>query len=213
MGERGPAPDADQAAKGFPGKRRSKAQRAAEAAQRTAALLAPVEGAKADLPAMLADPKYAGAAEMWRRLAPELRRTHRLPRESEFNFTQLCIYAQEWVEATEDLHANGFSQAVKTVAGGKMERRRPRQFDRQQAYANCLELGARFGLTPHDMYALFKDQALVAARHPGLFGDERQAAQPAPAAEAEAPAEPAQPASRIAAMGRMRSPPPGETVQ
>lgn len=201
MGVRGPRPDAAQAAKGFPGRRRSKAERAAIAASRLVELLAPAVNVQADLPGMLQDPKYAPAATVWRKLAPELRRTHRLPMESEFFFVQLCVYAQEWVEVTEDLHTKGFSQNVPTVAGGrvgKMERRRPQTLDRQQAFANCMELAGRFGLTPNDLYSLFKGQAAVAATNPGLFGDDRKPAEPA--------SEPAQ--SRIGGFGRLRSPPP-----
>jgi len=183
MGRRGPKPDPDQAAKGFPGRRRSKAVRDAEEAARLAKLLAPSAGPAAELPQMLQDPKYAAAAVVWRKLAPELRRTHRLPVEAEFFFVQTCIYAQEWVAATEDLHTTGFIQQVQTVAGGKMERRRPRSFDRQQAYSNLMELSARFGLTPHDLYTLFKDQANAALTNPGLFGEERRAALDRPAAD------------------------------
>lgn len=200
MGARGPKPDPAQAAKGFPGKRKSKADRVALAAARVAELLAPAAAASVDLPAMLQDAKYAAAAAVWRRLAPELKRTHRLPVESEFYFIQVCIYAQEWVAATEDLHLNGFAQHVQTVAGGKMERRRPKTFDRQQAYSNLMDLSARFGLTPMDLYSVFKGQAAVAQNNPGLFGDDRKG--PAPEAE--------EPVGRIGAFGRMRSTPPGE---
>lgn len=200
MGKRGPRPDPAQAAKGFPGRRRSKAEKAADEAARVAGLLAPTAPGQLDLPAMLQDPKYAPAAHVFRQLAPELKRTHRLPKESEFFFVQLCIYAQEWVETTEDLHTRGFAQNVATVAGGKMERRRPKTLDRQQAFANCMELSSRFGLTPHDMYALFKGQAVVAASNPGLFGDERQASQPD---TGEQP-------GRIGGLSRLRTPPPGE---
>lgn len=188
MGRRGPRPDPDQAVKGYPGKRRSKADREAEKALELAKLLAPLTGPAAELPAMLRDAKYAPAAVVWKRLAPELRRTHRLPPESEFFFVQTCIYAQEWVAATEDLHTVGFVQHIETVAGGKMERRRPRSFDRQQAYSNLMELSARFGLTPHDLYTLFKDQAGAAISNPGLFGEDRRA--PAPKPEAAAGDEP-----------------------
>lgn len=201
MGARGPKADPAQAAKGFPGKRRTKAVRVAESAAKVAALLAPTSAADAALPVMLQDPKYAPAAAVWRRLAPELKRTHRLPLESEFFFVQVCIYAQEWVAATEDLHLNGFAQHVQTVAGGKMERRRPKTFDRQQAYSNLMELSGRFGLTPHDLYALFKGQAAVATTNPGLFGEDRKGT-PAP--------EPEQPAGRIGAFSRMRSTPPDD---
>lgn len=207
MGERGPKPDPDQAAKGFPGRRRSKAQKAAEESARIAALLAPRDGATADLPMMLQDAKYVPAATVWRKLAPELRRTHRLPREAEDIFVMFCIYAQEWTTATEDLHTRGFTQSIKTVAGGKMERRRPQAQEREVARANVLELSGRFGLTPTDMHALFKGQAAVAANNPGLFGEDRRA-EPDP--EPEAPT--AQPASRIGSLARMRSAPPGEQI-
>lgn len=198
MGARGPKPDPAQAAKGFPGRRKSKGMRAAEEALRISQLLAPATGVVGELPTMLQDPKYAPAAALWRRLAPELRKTYRLPVESEFLFVQFCIYGQEWVEATEDLHVKGFSQAVQTVAGGKMERRRPKTFDRQQALQNLLALSGKFGLTPDDMYALFKGQVAVAASHPDLFGGARKPL------EAEAPAT----GGRIGGMGQQRSAPP-----
>ncbi len=197
---RGPKADPDQAAKGFPGRRRSKAQRAAERQARVEQLLAP-RAASADLPEMLRDPKYAGAASLWRSLAPELRRTHRLPAESEFYFVQVCIYAQEWVEATDDLHAKGFSQQVTTVAGGKMERRRPKTFDRQQAFSNLQELSRKFGLTPTDMYDLFKGQAAVATNNPGLFGEDRKPPEPERAAT-----------TRVGSLNAMRSAPPDALV-
>jgi P27 family predicted phage terminase small subunit len=199
MGKRGPQPDAAQEAKGYPGRRRSKADKAAIEAARVAQLIAPLTADQVgDVPAMLQDPKYAAAAAIYRKLAPELRRTHRLPAESETLFTAFCIYWQEWITATEDLHIKGFSQDIKTVAGGKMERRRPMTLDRQQAWANCVDLSGRFGLTPSDMYGLFKGQAAVAPTNPGLFGEDRKPTEPDP-----------QP-GRVGALGRMRSTPPAE---
>jgi phage terminase small subunit len=199
MGKRGPRPDPAQAAKGFPGRRKAKAEAAAGEAAKVAGILAPVDAAKADLPEMLRAERFAPAAAVWRKLAAELKRTHRLPVESEFFFVQLCIYAQEWTDATEDLHQVGFTQTVDTVAGGKMERRRPKTLDRQEAYRNCLDLSARFGLTPHDVYSLFKGQAAVAATNPGLFDPDRKG-EPDPA--------PAAVTSRIGSLARMRSEPP-----
>lgn len=205
MGKRGPAPDLTQAAKGNPGRRRSKAEKDAEHAAKISAMLAPVDGA-ADLPPMLQDAKYAAAAQVWRRLAPELKRTHRLPRESENYLVMLCIYAQEWVSTTDDLHTKGFSQSIKTVAGGRMERRRPMTLDRQQAYNNLMDLSAKFGLTPHDMYGLFKDQRLAVERNPDMFDAQRQDATPAAAPADETGASPA---SRVGSLSRHRSTPPG----
>jgi phage terminase small subunit len=200
MGARGPKPDLAQAAKGNPGRRASRAMKAVAEAERIAGLLAPSAPGAVDLPAMLQDSKYAAAAAVWRKLAPELRRTHRLPVEAEFMFVQFCVYAQEWVTQTEDLHVKGFAQSIATVAGGKMERRRPMTLDRQQAFSNTAELSRKFGLTPMDMYDLFKGQAAVAASNPGLFGDDRKAT-PQPD---QPPAE-----SRVGGFARLRSTPPG----
>lgn len=205
---RGPKPDPNQAAKGFPGRRKAKAKEAAAAAAHLVKLLAP-GSSLTDLPAILADKKYAPAAAVWRRLAPELRRTWRLPVEAEYGLVQFCIYWQEWVSATEDLHTNGFTQDVQTVAGDVMERRRPKTFDRQQAFSNIGELSVKFGLTPNDMYSLFKDQARVAETNPGLFGEGRKNDAPEPAAEADAP--PAV-ASRIGGLSARRSAPPPESL-
>lgn len=200
MGRRGPKADVAQAAKGFPGRRRTKAVKAVEEAARIARLLAPTDG-KVDMPPVLADAKYAPAAVVWTRLAPELRRTHRLPKESEIQFVQFCIYAQEWFQATDDLHTTGFTQQVATVAGGKMERRRPKTFDRQQAYSNMMELSVKFGLTPLAMYDLFKGQAAVAATNPGLFPEDKHQPTVTQPEDTEA--------RRVGGMARHRSKPPG----
>jgi hypothetical protein len=38
-----------------------------------------------------------------------------------------------------------------------------------QAFDQVLKLSARFGLTPTDEYALFKEQQIAAGLNPGLF--------------------------------------------
>lgn len=199
MGARGPKPDATQEAKGYPGRRRSNADRAAIKAAELAKLIAPLQAAAVELPAMLQDPKYAAAAAVYAKLAPELKKTHRLPMESETIFVMLCVYAQEWYSSTEELHGKGFTQEVETVAGGKMERRRPQTVDRQQAYANIMELSKRFGLTPADMYDLFKGQAAIAPHNPGLFGEDRREIEPQPVGT-----------GRVGSLKHARSAPPGE---
>lgn len=224
MGERGPKPDPDQAAKGYPGRRQAKADEAAQRAAKVAKLLEFRSAADVDVPPFLQDAMFDAAASIWRKLAPELRRTHRLPPESEINFMRFCVYAQEWFDATLDLHANGFEQHVGTVAGGSMERRRPKVFDRQQAHQDLMDLSADFGLTPGDMYVLFKGQAAVALTNPGLFTEGRKGLQ-APAlpfdqagdidagddAEgAGASDQGAASSSRIGGLAGMRSTPPGE---
>jgi phage terminase small subunit len=139
-----------------------------------------------------------------RRLAPELRRTNRLSQADEFTFMQFCIYAQEWTAQTDDLHEKGFTQKIATVAGGKMERRRPSVFDRQQAFSNGMHLSAKFGLTPVDMYDLFKGQRAVVESNPTLFGKSEPGSPATP--DPEAPPV----ASRVGSFGLHRSTPPGE---
>lgn len=197
---RRPDPPGLQAAKGHPGKRRSKAAAQLENAQHVAALLAAAPAADPLTPPVLTDPRFAGALKIWSDLAPELVRTHRLPRESRLIFVQLCVYTAEWLEAELDIVANGYSQRVKTVAGGYMERQRPMVQRRERAFDNVLKLSERFGLTPHDLYTLFKDQAAAASNNPGLFDGEGQAP-PAPQA-------PAQPAGLVGAAARFRTEPP-----
>lgn len=202
---RGPRPDPNQAAKGYPGRRKSKADLATERADRVAALLAaaPAPSGDAFEPPVLQDPMFAGALAVWRELAPRLRETHRLPKETRFVFVQLCVYAAEWWSAELDIAEKGHTQSVKTVAGGRMERLRPIVQIRERAFDNVLKLAERFGLTPHDMYALFKDQALVAASNPGLFDrGEAGAVTPAPT-----PTEP-EPGGLVGAAARLRSQPP-----
>lgn len=213
MGARGPKADPNQAAKGFPGRRKAKAEAAAKAAARLAKVLAVRSAAAVDVPGFLRDPLFAPAAAIWRNLAPELRRTHRLPPESETEFMRFCIFSQEWFDATYDLHSNGFEQSVATIAGGTMERRRPKVFDRAQAHQGLRELSASFGMTPNDMYVLFKGQASVAVSNPGLFGDDRKGDPGLPLGapeDGEAEAEPGAAARRVGGLGALRSAPPGE---
>lgn len=114
-------------------------------------------------------------------------------------FMQFCVYIAEWTASAVDLAENGATQTVKTVAGGQMERRRPVEARRERAFDNVLKLSERFGLTPHDVYALFKDQAQAAATNPGLFDHK-------PAAPSEDPqdAQPARP-GLVGAAARLRS--------
>ena len=210
MGARGPKPDPNQAAKGFPGRRRGKAEKAAAEAARLAELLTPsTSPAVADLPMRLRAPIYAAAAAVWRKLAPELKRTFRLPVETEDVFAMLCIYVQEWTDTTDDLHTRGFTQEIETLAGGKMERRRPSTIDRNLAFDNILKLSAKFGLTPVDMYDLFKGQALAASNNPGLFGGRGAAAEQP---ELDPAAETPPTMSRVGSMAAARTPPPAPRV-
>lgn len=190
-----------QEAKGSPGRRKSKVKMRAASAQRVAELLSSAPTGDLLTPPILSDPMFAPALAVWRELAPGLAKTHRLPAESRMIFVQLCVYMAEWLEAQVDVAENGFTQKVKTVAGGVMERKRPVLDRRERAFDNVQRLSAQFGLTPHDMYALFKDQAGVASTNPGLFGRDDKTANPV--REDAAPTK-----SVVGAASRLRSTPP-----
>lgn len=143
-------------------------------------LLAPLAaGQEVPPPAFLNEPGFEAALAVWQRLAPELKRTNRLPVDSRESFAIYCTNYAEWLEAQIDINEGGRTQRVKTVAGGVMERDRPSMRHRQQAFENLLKMSERFGLTPRDMYSLFKDQAAAAHNSPGLFGELPSTAKPA----------------------------------
>lgn len=190
-----------QEAKGNPGRRKGKVKTRAANAQRIAELLSSAPTGDLLTPPILSDPMFAPALAVWRELAPGLAKTHRLPAESRMIFVQLCVYMAEWLEAQVDVAENGFTQKVKTVAGGVMERKRPVLDRRERAFDNVQRLSAQFGLTPHDMYALFKDQAGVATTNPGLFGRDDKPANPV--RDDAAPTK-----SVVGAAARLRSTPP-----
>jgi P27 family predicted phage terminase small subunit len=202
-------PPAVQRAKGNPGRRKGTvAKREAELARVAEILAAP----PADPADPLAPPKlidrgkdFAAAIAVWRQLAPKLSETHRLQAQHRPIFAMFCVYFAEWVLANEDIARSGTTQEVATVAGGNMERIRPIVKIRDQAFDQVLKLSARFGLTPTDEYALFKEQQIAAGLNPGLFDHVPQRSSEQPAAD-EQPA----PASTgvIGSLRSMDSPPP-----
>lgn len=196
-----------QAAKGNPGRRRTAVEKRAERAQAVAALIARSldERASDDVPAYIAaDPV---ASTMWQMLGPVLIKTHRLQPQHRPMFITFCTYYAQWVMANEGLDGGKYTQRVKTVAGGMMDRINPLVRVRDDAHKKCLELSKLFGLTPADEYDLFKVQrAAAAAGNSWLFGDEAEHGQPA------APEEKSEEPSLIAALGGLDSVPPGTGV-
>lgn len=194
-------------ARGYPGKRKSKADRQLEEAGRLAEMLASAPAASGDAlsPPGFIDKRSAPALRIWSELAPTLVATGRLTEEDRFVFAQFCVYAGEWVAANEEVLAKGFAQRVKTVAGGYMERTRPAVAIRERAFDVVCKLAEKFGLTPRDRYSLFKDQA--AAGLGGLFGQQGRTRDDGPDAEQGAAAGPAE-EDPIGLLGRMDSAPP-----
>ena len=203
MGRR---PDPDQAAKGYPNRRRSAVKKREEEAQRIADLLAqsPARDPLAVPPMLDQGALYVAAIAVWKEMAPRLARTHRLADLHRPIFALFCVYYADWVRLNDLLMREGSTQSVKTVAGGSMIRDHPAIRQRQTAFENVMKLSAQFGLTPHDEYDLFKNQALAAQTNPGLFGGQQQPdAQPKPEAQSD-PAE----LPRAGMLATMNSAPP-----
>jgi len=216
MGRR-PDNPLDQAAKGFPGKRKSKTEKAIAEAERLAGLLVaaraqtPSEGK----PGFLRDRRLAAASAMWDDYAPRLDRLHLLSQLDLHLFGMFCIYAAEFVAANEDVLVKGYSVLVKTVSGDKMPRENPSVARRDFAAKMTLDLSSKFGLSPQDRHRLLAAGAMHFDDET-LFGRQvqRQAPEaaetPAPAAEAEPAAAPLlDHGSAIGTLSQFDSVPPG----
>ncbi|WP_131194060.1 P27 family phage terminase small subunit [Lichenihabitans psoromatis] len=168
MGRRPDTPEL-QAAKGFPGKRRSRVERQAERAAEIAALLASAPGETADPlspPALLHHPMCAAALAVWREYVPRLVRYNLLVPLDRHTFAMFCVYTAEFAEAHQDVVKRGYSSPVKTVSGDKMDRVNPSVDRRDNAQKIILDMAKRFGLTPLDRFSLIGHQA---AARGGLF--------------------------------------------
>jgi P27 family predicted phage terminase small subunit len=209
----------DQAAKGYPGKRKSKTERAIVEAERLAGLLV---AERSDTPSdrkpgYLHDPRLKPASAVWDECAPRLDRLHLLSHNDLQLFGMFCIYAAEFVAANEDILTTGYSVRVKTVSGDKMPRENPSVARRDFAAKMMLDLSGKFGLSPQDRHRLLAAGAMH-FDDDTLFGRavQRQAAAPAGADDTaeRAPAEEPIPApiaegSAIGSLSAFDSPPPG----
>ena len=223
MGRR-PDSAAMQAAKGKPSHRakKSAAERHAEEVERVSRLLVavPDQIGGVELPAIMLEPHWAPVVAVWREHAPELRRTNRLARDHAILFASFCVYAYEFLKYADDVLRNGPTQRVKIIAGGSQEKMRPSVALRDNAHAEVLRLSGHFGMTPGDMYALFKDQAAAVQSNPNLFGDGRVGERRSPSQTAAADDAPAPEGvitgaprgSVIGSAARLRSTPPAGTA-
>ncbi len=205
----------DQAAKGFPGKRKSKTEKAIAEAERLASLLVaarastPSEGK----PGYLHDARLKPASAMWDDYAPRLDRLHLLSQLDLHLFGMFCIYAAEFVAANEDILTKGYSVLVKTVSGDKMPRENPAVARRDFAAKMTIDLSSRFGLSPQDRHRLLAAGAMHFDDET-LFGRAVQRPAPAAAEVESAPAEEPVPApvaegSAIGSLAGFDSVPPG----
>jgi P27 family predicted phage terminase small subunit len=203
MGRRRQSPQ-QQRQRGYPGKRKSKIDRAIEEAGRLAELLAAAPAssdAPLSPPAYVNDKRMQPALAVWNEYAPQLSRSNLLDSVDRHSFAIFCVYMAEFLAAHDDILRNGYSKAVKTISKDVMLRENPAVSRRDAAVKFVMELSKRFGLTPLDRYALMKDQFLVRDQLPRRGGEgdlvdraAAKAATPAPAQDDTPPAAPAAPA-------------------
>lgn len=197
---------------GYPGKRKTKTEKAITEAERQAKLLAlpRSDDAAAAAPAYLEDPRLAPALAVWREYAPRLDKLNLLARLDRHTFALFCVYAGEFVVACEDVLLKGYSTRVKTVSGDYMLRENPSVSRRDFAAKMVLDLSGKFGLTPADRNKLLRDGAFQFDSET-LFGRALPQAESA-AGETSAPA-PVAPvnhdAAAIGSLAAFDSPPPG----
>ena len=185
MGRRRDNPE-QQAAKGFPGKRRSKTERQIHHAEALAAQMAaaPAEkGTRLAPPAFLTDPRLMPALTVWRDLGPELEKLNLLHALDRYTFAAFCYWVGEYNGAVLDILENGYSKNVRTVSGDLMPRRNPNVYRRDTAFNKFMDLADEFGLTPLARHKLIAQQSAVGTG--ALFG--HPVAHGAAAAPAQAP--------------------------
>jgi P27 family predicted phage terminase small subunit len=202
MGRRRDPPEL-QAAKAYPGKRRSKTDRQIADAEALASLLAAAPAESDDAlapPALLNDGRLLPALTIWREYAPRLAKLNLFAPLDRHSFAIFCVYYADFVAAQADINANGFSRLVKTVSGDRMPRNNPAVDRRDTAVKFILEFSKRFGLTPLDRLDLIGKQA--GGLGGGLFdqpGAPKQPSKDAPQAED----------GIVGLANRFDSPPPG----
>lgn len=200
---RGRRPDdpATQAAKGHPGKRRTRVEIQMARAAEIAALLSSAPGESSDPlapPALLNDARCAPALAVWREYAPRLARQNLFGDLDRHTLAMFCVYTAEYAEAHMDVLNRGYVRPVKTVSGDKMDRVNPSAERRDAALKFVLEISKRFGLTPLDRFNLTSLQrnALATSSYSSNSPS-------SPAAEGDL-------LSPVGAMAALDSPPPGD---
>lgn len=155
---------AAQAAKGYPGKRRTKADKIlADGAERADSLA--VAGSAGEFP--ISPPafleRHGSALKFWRDYAPLLAQIHSLQRLDVPRFAMLCVSYDQWLEATNKIRADGAVRLVKTVSGDRMERLSPWVIVEDRSFRRCQELFEQFGIGAMDRAKLLRDRAALPA--------------------------------------------------
>jgi len=209
-GRRPDSPD-EQAAKGFPGKRKSKTQKQIAHAEEIAALLVAAPAESSDPlapPAMLNDPRCAAPRAIWLDYVPRLARINAVTETDRHTFAMFCVYTAEFAAANAAIIDEGYSRNVKTISGSMMPRKNPNVERRDTACAFMLDLAKRFGLTATDRFNLLSQQrAVLQSGMLGNAGAQQQRSEGT--AAASKPDAPADNSSPIGSLDSFDSDPPG----
>lgn len=210
---------ANQKARGFPNRRKSKTEKALANIEARAEEDAKLLAAASDpsdlqaLPAFINDKRLSPAIEVWKQYAPRLDKLQLLTTLDRHTFAMFCIYVAEFTLANRDIMDKGYSLAVPTIAKdargkpGMMLRDNPSVSRRDFAAKMMLDLAGKFGFTPLDRAQLIYKQAMRADEET-LFGRVRPA-QVAPQAAAPAAEQQPESGSTAGSARNFDSPPPG----
>lgn len=163
MGRKPDAPE-DQAAKGFPGKRKSKTERQIEAANQRAAMLASAPAAAPDAfapPTFLDDPALADALWIWERYVPRLRERGHFDELDRLTFATYCVYQAEFFQAHRNIIEKGYWFERKSSAGGTRPWVNPSVAWRDTAARFVMDLSRKFALTPLDRSELERRHSMM----------------------------------------------------
>jgi P27 family predicted phage terminase small subunit len=151
-----------QAAKGNPGKRLTKAERAQAEANRLAESLASAPAESGDPlspPVMMLDERLKPAITVWRSLSGELGKMNVLTVVDRFTFAIYCLSVADYFAAVDDILDNGQTYWATTHGGNKMKRVNPAVAIKERLAKFIFDAGAEFGLTPLARYSLLREQA------------------------------------------------------
>lgn len=210
MGRRKDAP-AQQAAKGYPGRRKSREQRAAaELAAKAQPAADQVAGQRDPFaaPAMFrqAPAYYARALDVWNDTIRGLKLMGRLDSRYSPSIAIYCVAVQEWETACKHIRQHGFVQKVKRTTGDSWLRQNPMLDVRGAAESTIRDKAREFGLSPLFDQELLKVQSFnrSTGQQGDLFGEGGEG-KPSDAAP-EAPRPPAEDPHDL--MNRADSAPP-----
>ncbi|WP_100962622.1 P27 family phage terminase small subunit [Bosea sp. FBZP-16] len=210
MGRRKDAP-AHQAAKGYPGRRKSREQKAAiELAAKAQQAADQVAGQRDPFaaPAMFrqAPAYYARALEVWNDTIRGLKLMGRLDSRYSPSIAIYCVAVQEWETACKHIRQHGFVQKVKRTTGDSWLRQNPMLDVRGAAESTIRDKAREFGLSPLFDQELLKVQSFnrSAGQQADLFGESDEGRPSETVPEAQRP----QAEDPHDLMNRADSPPP-----